>query len=102
MANRDVYTKDTTEIKQQVNSLIQKWAQQQETLVHVISILNITNYATQVNRQKINEGMDVLLKSNQDINILLNMTDVLSLCLGYHQIYTNAHTIFAYLKDCPT
>ena len=47
---------DTMEIKLQVNLLIQIQTQQQETPVHVISILNITQYVTQVNRQKLNDG----------------------------------------------
>ena len=34
----------------------------QETLVHVISILNITRYASQVNRQKLNVIIDDLSK----------------------------------------
>ena len=57
---RTTTTKDTTEIKQWVKPLKQRKTQQQETLVHVISILNITGYATQLNRQKINEMMDAL------------------------------------------
>ena len=65
-------------------------------------ILNITTYATQVNRQKINEVMDALQKANQDMNILLNATDVLTQHLRYHHIYTYAHTIFGYLRDCLT
>ena len=63
-------TKDTMEIKLQVYSLIQEWTQQ-ELLVHIISILNVTRYATQINIQKVNEVMDVLL-ANEDMNILLS------------------------------
>ena len=48
------------EIKQNVNQQIQVQSKQQETLVHVISILNVTRYAAQVNRQKLNEIMDVV------------------------------------------
>ena len=48
------------EIKQHVNQLIQAQNKQQEILVHVISILNITRYAAQVNRQKLNETIDAL------------------------------------------
>ena len=95
-------TNDTTEIKQWENSLIQKQTQQQETQVHVISILNITRYATQVNRQKIIVVMNTLQKANQDMNILLNVTDVLTQCLRFHQIYTYVCTIFAYLGNCLT
>ena len=59
-------------------------------------------YATPVNRQKINEVMDALQMANQDINILLNITDVLIQGLRYYQIYTYAYTIFAYLRECLT
>ena len=37
--------RDTQEIKQHVNQLIQAQVKQQGTLVHVISILNVTRYA---------------------------------------------------------
>ena len=39
--------------------------QQQETLIHIISILNVTRYATQVNRQHINLVMDASAPSLQ-------------------------------------
>ena len=39
----------------QINLLIQEQTQQQETLVHIISILNITWYTTQANRQKLHK-----------------------------------------------
>ena len=71
-------------------------------LVDVISILNITWYTTQVNWQKLNEVLDVLQKVNKNVNILFNITDVLTQYLRYHQIYTYAHTILAYLMDCLT
>ena len=60
----------------------------------------MTRDATQVNRHKINVVMDALQKANQDMNISLNITDVLTQHLRYHQIYTYAHTISAYLRDC--
>ena len=50
--------KDMTEIKQQINLLMQKPTKEEETLVHIISILNVTWYTTQVNRQKLNEVME--------------------------------------------
>ena len=87
------------EIKQQVNFSIQEQSQKQETIVYIISILNVTRHATKVNRQKISKVMDALQKVNQDINILLNITDVLTQCLRYNQIYTYTCTIFAYLRD---
>ena len=53
-------TRDTWEVKQHVDQLIQAQGKQQETLVHVIFILNVTRYAAQVNRQKLKEVMDAL------------------------------------------
>ena len=47
---------------------MQAQSKQQETLVHVISILNITGYATLVNRQKLNEIIDALKRSNEDLD----------------------------------
>ena len=40
--------------------------------------------------------------ANEDMNILLNVTDVLMHHLRYHQIYMYACTISAYLRDCLT
>ena len=53
--------RDTWEIKQHVNQLIQEQTKQQVTLIHVISILNVTRYEAQVNRQKL---LAVLQRSN--------------------------------------
>ena len=47
-------TKDVNAIKLMIDQLISTQQKQQKTLVHVISILNVTRYATQVNRQHIN------------------------------------------------
>ena len=52
-------TKDINSIKTWINQLIATQSSQQETCVHVISILNITRYAAQVNRYNINILMDV-------------------------------------------
>ena len=71
-------TKDTWEMKQGKNQLIQEQTKEQETVVHVISILNITRCAAQVNRQKLNEIIDVLQRSNEDYNRLFNITEVLT------------------------
>ena len=46
--------------------------------------------------------MDAVQKAKQDMNILLNVTDVLTQCLRHHQIYIHACTIFAYLRVCLT
>ena len=42
-------TKDINNIKTWINQLIATQSSQQETLVHVISMLNVTRYAAQVN-----------------------------------------------------
>ena len=44
-------TKDVSSIKEKVNQLIATQHNQQKTLVHVIPIVNVTRYATQVDRQ---------------------------------------------------
>ena len=51
-------TKDVSSIKAHVNQLIETQSTQQDTLVHIVSILNITRYASQVNRHSINILMD--------------------------------------------
>ena len=43
-------TKDVNSIKHHVNQITETQSTQQETLVHIISILNVTRYAAQVNR----------------------------------------------------
>ena len=47
-------TKGANNIKKRVNQLITAQAMQQDTLVHIISVLNVTRYTTQINRQHIN------------------------------------------------
>ena len=43
--------------------------------------------------------MDALQKASKDKNMLFNIMDILTQHLRYHQIYTYAHTILAYLRD---
>ena len=76
-------TRDVTSIKKNVNQSISTQHSQQETLVHVISILNITRYATQVNRQHINIVMNAVEKTHQDITTLYNFTYSLYNSLSY-------------------
>ena len=68
LGDAQLLQKDTWDIKQYVNQLIQEQTKQHETLVHVISIPNIIRYAEQVNRQKLNEMIDALQRSNDDLN----------------------------------
>ena len=66
------------------------------------SILNITRYAAQVNRQNLNEIIDALQRSNEDLDRLFNITEVLTQCIRYQQMYIYMHTILSYLRDSLT
>ena len=71
-------TKDIKQIKKQISSLIKTQENQWKTMVHIISILNLTHYETQVNRQWINIILKELTKSNKDVRALLNITNQLA------------------------
>ena len=73
--------------------------QQQETLVHIISILNVTRYTTQVNRQHINLVMEAVERTHQDVTMLYNITSSLYTSLNYQQIVLHIHSILANLRD---
>ena len=70
---------------------------QQETLVHVISILNITRYANQV--QHFNIVMNAAEKTHQDVTTLYNFTHSLCNSLSYQQIALYVCSISANLWD---
>ena len=53
-----VSSKDVNSIKKRINQLIGTQSTQQEAIVHIVSILNVTRYAAQINRQHINIIMD--------------------------------------------
>ena len=67
-------TKDVSSIKAHVNQLIETQSTQQDTLVHIVSILNVTRYAAQVNGHIINVLMDKVDETSQDVNNLHNLT----------------------------
>ena len=71
---------------------------QQETLVHIISILNITRYAAQVSRHSINILMDVAEATSHDINNLYNVTS-LATSISFHQLILHIRSVFANLHD---
>ena len=79
-------TKDVNSIKEHVNQLTETQSTQQETLVNIISILNVTRYAAQVNRHSINVLMDKVDETSQDVNNLYNLTTSLATSLSYHQL----------------
>ena len=71
-------TKDIKHIKKRISSLIETQENQWKTMVHIVSILNLTRYETQVNRQWINIILKELTKSNEDIRALFNITNQLA------------------------
>ena len=66
-------TKDVNSIKKRVNQLITAHAMQQDTLVHMVSVLNVTRYATQINRQQINIVIYAVDRMEQDVNNLYTL-----------------------------
>ena len=96
---RTAITKDVNSIKKRVNQLIEEQSTQQETLVHIISILNITWYAAQVNRHSINVIMDKVDETVDDVNNLYNLTTSLATSLSYHQLILHIRSILANLWD---
>ena len=92
-------TKDINSIKTQINQLITTQSSQQKTLVHVISILNVTRYATEVNRQSINILMDVTRATSHDINNLYNLTTSLATSINFHQLILYIRSVLGNLHD---
>ena len=92
-------TKDVNSIKKHVNQLIETQSAQQDTLVHIMSILNVTRYAAQVNRHSINILMDKVDENSQDVNNLYNLTTSLATSLSYHQIILYIRSVLANHRD---
>ena len=70
---------------------------QQEAIVHIVSILNVTRYAAQVNRQHINIIMDKVDETVHDVNNLYNLTTSLSTSLSYYQLILHIRSVLANL-----
>ena len=92
-------TKDINSIKTQINQLIVTQSSQQETLVHILSILNVTRYAPQVNRHSINILMDAAAATSHDINNLYNLTMSLATSISFHQLILHIRSVFANFHD---
>ena len=92
-------TKYIQSIKTRINQLLATQASQCNTLVHIISILNITRYATQVNRCGINTLMDAVRATLHDINNLYNLTTSLATSINFHQIILHIRSVFSNLHD---
>ena len=92
--------KDVNSIKTCVNQFIETQSAQQETLVHIISILNVTRYIVRINRHSINVLMDKMDETSQDVNNLYNLTTSLATSLSYHQIILYIRSALANFWDC--
>ena len=91
-------TKDINSTQTYVNQLIETQMAQQETLVHIISVLNVTRYAVQINRHIINILMDKMVETSQDVNNLHNTTISLATNLTYHQVILYIRSVLANLE----
>ena len=69
-------------------------------MVHIVSILNLTRYETQVNRQRINIILKELNKSNEDIRALFNITNQLATQVQVQNIVLHLRAMVANLRDC--
>ena len=94
-----VTTKDISSFKTWINQLITTQSSQPETLVHILSILNVTRYATQVNRHSINTLMDVARATSYDIDNLYTLTTSLTTSINFHQLILHIRSVFANLGD---
>ena len=92
-------TKDICSIKTRINQLIAMQSSQHDTLVHIVSILNVTRYATQVNRHSINNLINAVHTATQDINNLYNMTTSLASSITFNQMILHIRLVFANLQD---
>ena len=90
-------TKDIHSIKTWINQLIATQTSQCNTLVHIVSILNITGYATHVNRHSINNLIDAVCTTSQDINNLYNLTTSLATSINFNQMILHIRSVFANL-----
>ena len=92
-------TKDIHSIKTRINQLIATQKSQCSTLVHIVLLLSVTRYATQVNRHSINNLIDSLHTTSQDINNLYNLTTSLAASINFNQMVLHIRSVFANLQD---
>ena len=69
------------------------------TLVHIVSILNTTRYATQVNRHSINNLIDTVCTTSQDFNSLYSLTTSLATSINFNKMILHIRSVFANLWD---
>ena len=92
-------TKDIHSIKTWINQLIAMQTSQCNTMVRIVSILNITRYATQVNRHSINNLIEAVCTTSQDINNLYSLTTSLATSINFNQMILHIRSVFANLRD---
>ena len=97
--NRTATAGNVRDIKRRVNQLIKIQTHQQEMWVQVTSILTITRYTMQVNRQHINKVMQAVQRTHNDITTLFNIMSLIYTCINYQQILVHVHSILANLRD---
>ena len=64
-----------------------------------MSILNISSYATQVNRHSVNPLMDAVRTTSHDINNLYNLITSLAKSINFNQMILHIRSVFANLHD---
>ena len=69
-------------------------------MVHIVSILNLTHYETQVNRQRKNIILRELMRSNEDIRALFNITNQLATQVQVQNIVLHLRAMLTNLRDC--
>ena len=67
--------------------------------MHIISKLNVSRYANQVNSHGINTLMDAVRATSHDINNLYNLTTLLVTSINFHQLILHIRSVFANLCD---
>ena len=92
-------TKDIHSIRARINQLIATQSSQCNTLVHIVSILNVTHYATQVNRHSINKLIEAVHTASQDIENLYNVTTSLASSISFNQMIFHIRSVFVNLHD---
>ena len=93
-------TKDTKAIKRRINDIIERQNMQQSTLVHIVSIINVTRYETKVNRQRINDITDSLFQLDQGVSYLTNFTINLYSRIEMNRILLHYRNVLSTLRDC--
>ena len=99
LAHRNCHNKRHPQHQNMDKPTLAMQTSQWNTLVHIVSILNITRYATQVNRHSINNLIDAVCTTSQDINNLYNLTTSLATSINFNQMILHIRSVFANLRD---